>query len=117
MKTTAIAQHLNIASQAIIEIQEWATVLWVRFVGGCKFVSKKVIKAMEKGRYAVSSGIKQPALFVSNSLKAAKEWANQNDNGKCLTVWATSSDQPYRIGQKTLGNRAYQTGLEDSLIF
>jgi len=43
----AIAQHLNIAESAITEIQEWAHVLWVRFVGGVRFVSKKVMKPME----------------------------------------------------------------------
>lgn len=41
----AIAQHLNVAEQAIIEIQEWASVLWVRVKGlGARFVSKKVTK-------------------------------------------------------------------------
>ena len=44
MNTTAIAQHLNIAAEAILKIEEWATVLWVRFKGGCRFVSKKVVK-------------------------------------------------------------------------
>jgi len=44
MNATAIAQHLNIAADAIVKIEEWAQVLWVKFVGGCKFVSKKVIK-------------------------------------------------------------------------
>lgn len=116
MNTTAIAQHLNIAADAIVKVEEWATVLWVKFRGGCRFVSKKVLKMIEKGRYAVSAGIKQPALFVSNSLKIAKEWAEENANGNQLTVWATS-DQPYRIGQKTLGNRTHQTGFQDSLIF
>jgi hypothetical protein len=37
-----IARHLNIAPTAIIEVQEWARVLLVRFIGGCRFVSKKV---------------------------------------------------------------------------
>lgn len=40
---TAIAQHLNVAESAIIEVQEWARVLWVRVKGlGARFVSKKV---------------------------------------------------------------------------
>lgn len=42
----AIAQKLNILESAILEVREWAHVLLVRFVGGCRFVSKKV-KAME----------------------------------------------------------------------
>ena len=42
MNTQAIAQHLNIVDSAIIEVQEWASVLWVKFIGGCRFVSKKI---------------------------------------------------------------------------
>ena len=42
--TTAIANHLNVAADAIAEIQEWASVLWVRVRGlGARFVSKKVM--------------------------------------------------------------------------
>ena len=41
---TAIAAYLNIATDLITEIQEWATVLWVRVKGiGCRFVSKKIV--------------------------------------------------------------------------
>jgi hypothetical protein len=42
MNSQAIATHLNILDSAIIEIQEWASVLWVKFVGGVRFVSKKI---------------------------------------------------------------------------
>lgn len=43
----AIASHLNVAASAIVEIQEWARVLWVRIKGvGARFVSKKVVEAM-----------------------------------------------------------------------
>jgi hypothetical protein len=42
MNTQAIASHLNIVDSAIIEIQEWASVLWVKFIGGVRFVSKKI---------------------------------------------------------------------------
>jgi hypothetical protein len=43
MNVTAIANHLNVAESAIIEVQEWARVLWVRIKGlGARFVSKKV---------------------------------------------------------------------------
>ena len=42
MNTAAIATHLKITESDIIEIQEWASVLWVRFVGGVRFVSKKI---------------------------------------------------------------------------
>lgn len=41
--TAAIANHLNVAASAIVEVQEWARVLWVRVKGlGARFVSKKV---------------------------------------------------------------------------
>jgi hypothetical protein len=39
---SAIASHLNIAATAITEVQLWANVIWVKFIGGCRFVSKKV---------------------------------------------------------------------------
>jgi hypothetical protein len=39
---SAIAAKLNVLDSAIIEIKEWENVLWVRFVGGCRFVSKKI---------------------------------------------------------------------------
>lgn len=43
--TAAIAQKLNVVEAAILEIQEWASVLWVRVAGlGARFVSKKVVK-------------------------------------------------------------------------
>jgi hypothetical protein len=42
MNQSAIAAKLNILDSAIIEIQEWASVLFVKFVGGCRFVSKKI---------------------------------------------------------------------------
>jgi hypothetical protein len=46
MTTTAaaIANHLNIVESIIAEVQEWANVLWVRFVGRRpRFVSKKAL--------------------------------------------------------------------------
>ncbi|MBD0345972.1 MAG: hypothetical protein ICV63_14350 [Coleofasciculus sp. Co-bin14] len=44
MNTQAqIAQHLNLAQELIVEVQEWARVLWVRIEGmRPRFVSKKV---------------------------------------------------------------------------
>jgi len=47
MNTAAIASHLNVADSAIVEVQEWARVLWVRVKGlGARFVSKKVVNQM-----------------------------------------------------------------------
>ena len=43
--TLAIANHLGIATSLIKEVEEWANVLFVRFVKGSpRFVSKKVVK-------------------------------------------------------------------------
>jgi hypothetical protein len=58
---TAIANHLQIAVNAIQEIQEWASVLWVRVRGmRPSFVSKKVVKkeveSMEKDYFYVEGG-------------------------------------------------------------
>lgn len=49
---TAIAQHLNVTESAILEVQEWARVLWVRVKGlGARFVSKKVTEMTEIKEY------------------------------------------------------------------
>jgi hypothetical protein len=46
--TAAIANHLNIAEAIIASVEEWAHVLFVRFVGRRpRFVSKKVVKMSE----------------------------------------------------------------------
>ncbi len=42
MNSAAIACSLNISTAQLIKIEEWASVLWVKFVGGCRFVSKKI---------------------------------------------------------------------------
>lgn len=64
MNTIAIANHLNVAADAIVEVQEWARVLWVRVKGlGARFVSKKVaeVKTMntfqEMKQRLIQSGI------------------------------------------------------------
>lgn len=58
----AIAQHLSIAEKAIIEIQEWASVLWVRVKGiGARFVSKKVVNTMSETLPALKGSEKQVA--------------------------------------------------------
>lgn len=45
MNTTTVASHLNIAESLIRSIEEWANVLFVRFVSGSpRFVSKKALK-------------------------------------------------------------------------
>lgn len=47
MNTQAIAQHLNLSQELILEVQEWARVLWVRIKGmRPRFVSKKGVNQM-----------------------------------------------------------------------
>jgi hypothetical protein len=54
---TAIAQHLNVPVASILEVQEWARVLWVRVKGlGARFVSKKVVKMAEPKTYKFGQG-------------------------------------------------------------
>lgn len=78
--THAIATKLNILDSAIIEIQEWASVLFVKFVGGCRFVSKKIgVNKMTIQDYAKK---------VADLIKG-KEWHGANETrvylagGKC----------------------------------
>lgn len=56
--TAAVANHLQIAADLIQEIQEWASVLWVRVMGRRPtFVSKK-ITAEEKMTEALATATK-----------------------------------------------------------
>lgn len=64
---TAVANHLNIAESLISEIQEWASVLWVRFVSGRpRFVSKKVVKTMT-GLSGTEKQVKWAGRILSES--------------------------------------------------
>lgn len=47
-----IAQHLNIAEALIAEVQEWAHVLFVKFISGRpRFVSKKAVMTYKNARH------------------------------------------------------------------
>jgi hypothetical protein len=112
MNTTAIAQQLNILDSAIIEIQEWANVLWVRFVGGCKFVSKKAIKMTElealeeignrwkKGEY--DRIYFQPSL-IADALKLSNSKARQINSNKFYYDVKTKQFQCAISGSGTYG--------------
>lgn len=47
-----IANALKISVDKIIEVQEWASVLWVKYQGGCRFVSKKVVSFLEENPFS-----------------------------------------------------------------
>lgn len=67
----AIAGHLNVIETAILEVREWAYVLWVRVAGiGCRFVSKKVIAnaAPKSIAYTYPTGEKMELLFTQSGM-------------------------------------------------
>ena len=85
MNTTAIAQHLNVADEAIVEIQEWAKVLWVRVKGlGARFVSKKVGAVKEQKQL--------PESVVRRVAEAEKNRGNESRFKSCLKGLARLAD-------------------------
>jgi hypothetical protein len=66
MNSQVIATHLNILDSAIIEVQEWASVLWVKFAGGVRFVSKKIgaTEMTEERAWDLRSAIAELAFEV-----------------------------------------------------
>lgn len=74
MNTTAVARHLNIAEAAIVKVEEWAHVLFVRFVSGRpRFVSKKAVK-MEKIEFHGISLEKRSHGLVTSASNFKKDW-------------------------------------------
>jgi hypothetical protein len=79
--TAAIANHLNIAEAIIVSVEEWAHVLFVRFIG-CRprFVSKKV-KAVEM--ITRSDAAKEIAKAVEGFEKEDYECSVWEKGGRC----------------------------------
>ena len=72
MNTQAIAQHLNLAEELILEVQEWKRVLWVRIKGvRPKFVSKKVVKQM------LTLTLDEAAKIVTDNEAIERNYLNQ----------------------------------------
>ena len=77
----AIAQHLNVPAASILEVQEWARVLWVRVKGlGARFVSKKV-SAVEK--ITRSEAAKQVAKAIEAYSREEYECSIWEKGGRC----------------------------------
>ena len=81
IKTTinsVVAKSLNIFESAIVEVQEWATVLWVRFKGGCRFISKKIVEVKKM------TGINQDKVneFASWMQQIDIDTDNPKESGK-----------------------------------
>jgi hypothetical protein len=94
---TAIAQHLNVTPSAILEVQEWARVLWVRVKGlGARFVSKKVVKKMiVEDRKVYSEDRSMYVVFEDDGV------------GLKGSVWA--SCEVYGLEDNTYGNIGYHS--------
>lgn len=76
-----VAQHLNVAESAILEIQEWARVLWVRVRGiGARFVSKKVVKVdkIQEKRQQMATKLQKMAA----KLEASDFWIFEEDESR-----------------------------------
>lgn len=77
--TAAIAQHLNIAEAIIAEVQEWASVLFVRFIGRRpRFVSKKVVVMITR-----SEAAKAIAAAIQKFEKEKYECSVWEKGGRC----------------------------------
>jgi len=117
MNTAAIANHMNVAETAIVEVQEWARVLWVRVRGlGARFVSKKVVKTMDgsEKQIAWAEQIKADALAkVASSLKQGRISQAQYE---ALLVTANKNDAKWWIDNRfEFRNSACATGtLEEA---
>jgi hypothetical protein len=82
INTTAIATHLQ--ASKVIEVREWAKVLWVKAIAGgrviCRLVSKKIgATQMEITRSKYAEII--AAYYKENGL-AATVWDKSRDGGK-----------------------------------
>jgi len=89
--TTAIANHLNVATSAIVEVQEWARVLWVRIKGiGARFVSKKVVVEV-KPVFDLEAEIERREEAAAENYERAM--AMQSEILDFLPQWAAASVQ------------------------
>ena len=68
MSIQAISQHLKVAEQAIVKIEEWANCFFVVVRGlGARFVSKKVKGYPKEIKYIYPTGQKIKMILVEKS--------------------------------------------------
>jgi hypothetical protein len=104
--TAAIANHLNIAESIISSVEEWAHVLFVRFVGRRpRFVSKKVTK-ME------SPLTKDQVAFLRSEL-ALKDYRPTQDREMLKAVFASLKESGWSIDKGYMDDPAYCSGHSD----
>lgn len=85
MNTAIVARHLNIVESAITEIQEWAHVLFVKFVAGRpRFVSKKIKEnSMFKGNVEYVQGQESHTSYWGKFyVKGLEEYACKEDDDR-----------------------------------
>lgn len=101
---TAVANHLNIAETMISEIQEWASVLWVRFVSGRpRFVSKKAVKTMN-----ISEQVNQ----INSELQRLGEGGIESLYGTYATVEVSEGVEYVRLHGYSSSDNGYLNGSE-----
>lgn len=120
MNTTAIAQHLNVAEAAIVEVQEWARVLWVRVKGlGARFVSKKVTK-MEAKTYTVSFKGMTATIPAQDGLHEIPGSAFQSNFPSYVLVRGAEAicmkSEPKTTDWNALGGSNVSKDIEDGVI-
>jgi hypothetical protein len=91
MNTAAIANHLSVAASAIVEVQEWARVLWVRVRGlGARFVSKKVLKTMNGSEKQVAWAEQIKADALAKVALSVKQGFHSQQQYEALVATAES---------------------------
>ncbi len=88
----AVSEFLQVAQELVVEVREWANVLWVKVQGmRPRFVSKKVIK--------ISKMLKKDATYneAISHLKEAGLWGDTPEHSSvwgALQTWINS--QPWK---------------------
>lgn len=117
---TAIAQHLNVATEAIIEVQEWARVLWVRVKGlGARFVSKKVTEMVETQLPELQGSEKQVQWandIRQDLIKTHQEWLSvqQSKLAKIAARGRSTEEKLHAIEQANTKMNTILTSCESA---
>jgi len=109
----AIAQHLNVAESAILEVQEWARVLWVRVRGiGARFVSKKVTKMRVEGIQFEDKGYGN----VTDSNQFQQDWARLRELESVGLAHRVGSGLNYNVGGTTFLEREIEETNPETFV-
>lgn len=109
-----IALSLKIATNQIVEIQEWSNVFWVRYQGGCRFVSKSLVHfyiALRDGfqnmeiKNAKKEGGKLTAESTTSALDKRVDYLIQYANSVWTLTWKRFMKEPITVS----GSEFHQT--------